>query len=195
MGGRGGGQGAPSRPDVLCPTRPAEPGLHLSLRLSSVQPDFIIHRSPSLYVRAFYFIFFLPGKRVPRLEGNSWYLRGDPGVGESLHLQISRGARGFLRRGVSGRGMDHRRLVKSPRGFAGAWGRRAGDREPRGRHRPWGPRSARGSGSSERKPVDASGGSGQLYGAAAGASCIRTARSQRSGFAAHRAVRLPPHAS
>lgn len=61
MGGRGGGQGAPSRPDVLCPTQPAEPGLHLSLRLSSVQPDFIIHRSPSLYVRAFYFIFFYPG--------------------------------------------------------------------------------------------------------------------------------------
>lgn len=56
-----GGQGAPSRPDVLCPTRPAEPGLRLSLRLSSVQPDFIIHRSPSLYVRAFYFIFFYPG--------------------------------------------------------------------------------------------------------------------------------------
>lgn len=57
-----GGQGAPSRPDVLCPTRPAEPGLHLSLRLSSVQPDFIIHRPPSLYVRAFYFIlFFYPG--------------------------------------------------------------------------------------------------------------------------------------
>lgn len=62
MGGWGGGQGAPSRPDVLCPTRPAEPGLHLSLRLSSVQPDFIIHRPPSLYVRAFYFIlFFYPG--------------------------------------------------------------------------------------------------------------------------------------